>query len=217
MATRETGEYLAANQALWDEWAEIHAHSEWYDLEAVRQGNCKLRPYELEEVGDVEGRRLLHLQCQIGTDTVCWARRGASATGVDFSPRAVAIATDLARELGVDARFVCADVLLLPDLLGGRSTSSTPPGGCFAGSRISPAGQRSWRIFLLPAGPSTSQRSTPSPRRSSPRASPSHGRVTPTSRGRSRLPFQFRVRMPTQPPKSPSPSSTSGPTAWVSW
>jgi SAM-dependent methyltransferase len=119
MATRETGEYLAANQALWDEWAEIHARSQWYDLEAVRQGNCKLRPYELEEVGDVEGRRLLHLQCQIGTDTVCWAQRGASATGVDFSPRAVAIATDLARELGVDARFVCADVLLLPDLLGG--------------------------------------------------------------------------------------------------
>ena len=120
MATPESGEYLAANQALWDEWAEIHARSEWYDLEAVRQGNCKLRPYELEEVGDVEGRRLLHLQCQIGTDTICWARRGASATGVDFSPRAVAIATDLARQLGVDARFVCTDVLLLPELLEGE-------------------------------------------------------------------------------------------------
>ena len=81
MATRETGEYLAANQALWDEWAEIHARSEWYNLEAVRRGSGKLRPYELEEVGDVQGRSLLHLQCQIGTDTVCWAQRGASATG----------------------------------------------------------------------------------------------------------------------------------------
>jgi len=119
-ATHETSEYLGANKALWDEWAEIHARAEWYDLEAVRQGKCKLRPYEVEEVGDVAGRTLLHLQCQIGTDTVCWAQRGASATGVDFSPRAVAIATDLARALGVDARFVCADVLLLPDVLKGR-------------------------------------------------------------------------------------------------
>jgi len=119
MATQEGG-YLAANQALWDEWAEIHARSDWYDLEAVRRGKCKLRPYEVEEVGDVAGRTLLHLQCQIGTDTVCWARRGAKVTGVDFSPRAIAIATDLAGELGIDARFVCADVLLLPETLEDR-------------------------------------------------------------------------------------------------
>ena len=48
MATQETGEYLAANQALWDEWAEIHARPDWYDLEAVRQGKCKLRPSDRE-------------------------------------------------------------------------------------------------------------------------------------------------------------------------
>ncbi len=105
------------NRALWDEWAEIHARSDWYNLDAVRRGECKLRPYEIDEVGDVGGKTLLHLQCQIGTDTICWARRGADVTGVDFSARAVAIATDLARELAVDARFVCADVLRLPDVL----------------------------------------------------------------------------------------------------
>lgn len=112
--------YLDANQALWDEWAQIHARSEWYNLAAVRRGECKLRPYEIDEVGDVAGKTLLHLQCQIGTDTICWARRGAEVTGVDFSPRAISIATELARELAVAARFVCADVLRLPDVLQGE-------------------------------------------------------------------------------------------------
>jgi SAM-dependent methyltransferase len=113
------GYFVESNRALWDEWAEINAKSSWYGLDAVRRGSYKLRPYEIDEVGDVEGRTLLHLQCQIGTDTIGWARRGARATGVDFSPRAVAIATALATELGVDARFVCSDVLELPQALDG--------------------------------------------------------------------------------------------------
>ncbi len=62
---------------------------------------------------------MLHLQCQIGTDSVAWARRGAKVTGVDFSPRAVKIANSLAKELGVDATFVCSDVMKLPEALAG--------------------------------------------------------------------------------------------------
>ncbi len=112
-------DFVESNRTLWNEWAEIHARSDWYDLEAVRRGSSKLRPYEIDEVGDVEGRTLLHLQCQIGTDTIAWARRGARVTGVDFSPRAIAIATKLADELGVEARFVCSDVLELPQALTG--------------------------------------------------------------------------------------------------
>lgn len=110
-------DYTSANRDLWDEWAELHAQSSWYDLDAVRQGRCKLRDYEIEEVGDVAGRRLLHLMCQLGTDTICWSRRGASAVGVDFSPRAVSVANSLALELDINASFVCSDVLALPDVL----------------------------------------------------------------------------------------------------
>lgn len=119
MSTARASDYTAANRELWDEWAEIHAQSQWYDLDAVRRGVCKLRPYEIEEVGDVTDRTMLHLQCQIGTDTIAWARRGARPVGVDFSPRAVTIATELATEVGVDARFVCADVMELPQVLSG--------------------------------------------------------------------------------------------------
>ena len=111
--------YLGSNRDLWDEWAQIHAQSDWYDLDAVRTGADKLRPYEVLEVGDVTGLTMLHLQCQIGADSVAWARRGAKVTGVDFSPRAIAIANALAKQIGVDAAFVCADVMKLPQVLAG--------------------------------------------------------------------------------------------------
>ncbi|MBL7489730.1 class I SAM-dependent methyltransferase [Frankia sp. AgB1.9] len=111
--------YLESNRSLWDEWAELHARSDWYDLDSVRRGVDKLRPYEVDEVGDVSGLTMLHLQCQIGADSVSWARRGAKVTGVDFSSRAVGIANALAKELGVDATFVCSDVMRLPETLAG--------------------------------------------------------------------------------------------------
>jgi SAM-dependent methyltransferase len=117
--TDSTEAAIAANRALWDEWAAIHAESSWYNLDAVRAGADKLRPYEVDEVGSVAGLSLLHLQCQIGTDSVSWARRGAHVTGVDFSPVAIQIAANLAHELRTTAEFVCSDVMTLPENLTG--------------------------------------------------------------------------------------------------
>jgi SAM-dependent methyltransferase len=64
-------------------------------------------------------RSLLHLQCHFGFDTLSWARLGARATGVDFSPRAIAIATQLAART-LDARFVEADLYAVPEVIGER-------------------------------------------------------------------------------------------------
>lgn len=114
-----TAAAIDSNRALWDEWAKIHADGDWYNLDAVRAGADKLRPYEVAEIGDVAGRTMLHLQCQIGTDSIAWARRGARVTGVDFSSAAVDIARQLAADVGVDARFVCSDVMQLPENLEG--------------------------------------------------------------------------------------------------
>ncbi len=112
--------YRAANRALWDEWAVINARSAFYDLEGFKRGGVRLRPYELEEVGDVAGKSLLHLQCHFGIDTLSWARLGARATGADFSEKAIDLARALASELGVDARFVCSDISDLPAALDGE-------------------------------------------------------------------------------------------------
>ena len=98
----------------------IHTASEFYDLEGFASGGSTLRPFELEEVGPVEGKRLVHLQCHFGLDTLSWARRGASVVGLDFSEPAVAAAQELADELDLDARFVAGDVYSAAETLEGE-------------------------------------------------------------------------------------------------
>jgi SAM-dependent methyltransferase len=111
--------FVAANRALWNEWTPIHVRSAFYDVDGWRSGRRDLLPLLVDEVGDVAGKDLLHLQCHFGLDTLSWARRGARATGVDFSERAIEQARDLAAATGLDARFVVSDVVELPASLEG--------------------------------------------------------------------------------------------------
>lgn len=105
-------DWLRFNQENWDDRVRIHAASDFYDLPGFRAGACTLRPFEVSEVGDVTGRRLVHLQCHMGQDTLSWARRGAYVTGLDFSAEAMRTAQGLARDTGMAdrARFVVSDV-----------------------------------------------------------------------------------------------------------
>ncbi|MEM8995739.1 MAG: class I SAM-dependent methyltransferase, partial [Acidobacteriota bacterium] len=105
---------LATNKALWDRWTRLHRSSDFYDVDGFRAGATSLQSIELEALGqEVDGKDLLHLQCHFGLDTLSWARLGARAVGVDLSSEAVRTATELAAELGLDARFVASDVLQL--------------------------------------------------------------------------------------------------------
>jgi SAM-dependent methyltransferase len=115
----EQDPYLAANRALWDEWADVNVRSEFYRVEEFKQGRSRLRAYEVDEVGPVVRRSLLHLQCHFGLDTLSWSREGAIVTGADFSPRALAIARGLSDELGIPATFVESDLDDLPNRLEG--------------------------------------------------------------------------------------------------
>lgn len=98
------------NRQWWDERVPIHVASRFYDIDGFRAGRESLMAHEPGDVGAVEGRTLLHLQCHIGLDTLSWARRGAKVVGLDFSEPAVAAARALAADLGLDAEFVAADV-----------------------------------------------------------------------------------------------------------
>jgi 2-polyprenyl-3-methyl-5-hydroxy-6-metoxy-1,4-benzoquinol methylase len=118
--TADNEPFLAANRALWDEWTGIHETSDLYDLDGFRKGGVRLRDFEIEDVGPVEGKSLLHMQCHFGIDTLSWARLGARVTGADFSAKAVELATRLAAELDLDARFVCSNVYDLPEALDDR-------------------------------------------------------------------------------------------------
>ncbi|BDU71430.1 class I SAM-dependent methyltransferase [Mesoterricola silvestris] len=107
----------AANLKFWDELADLHVGSSHYNVKAFLESGCTLRSVECEELGDVFGKRLLHLQCHFGLDTLSWAGRGAEVTGVDFSSAAIAIAERLSRQTGLPARFLCLPVEDLDILL----------------------------------------------------------------------------------------------------
>ena len=107
-----TPDYLTHNRRNWDERAAIHAKDEagGYRVQAFLDGADNLHDTEHEEIGDVSGLRIAHLQCHFGIDTLCLARRGASCAGLDFSPVAIAAARDLQAKTGLDASFVEGDV-----------------------------------------------------------------------------------------------------------
>jgi SAM-dependent methyltransferase len=101
-----------ANRRNWDERVAVHRadRTGFYSVAEFRRGEDVLGPVEAAEIGDVAGRRLLHLQCHFGLDTLSLARRGAQVTGVDFAPPAIAAARELAAEAGIAARFVECNV-----------------------------------------------------------------------------------------------------------
>jgi len=112
----ETTTAYAANQAWWNEITEPHSASGMYDMAAFKAGrNRFMHQYILDEVGDVDGKSLLHLQCHFGQDTISWARLGATVTGVDFGGEAVKLARTLADEEGVDATFIHSNIYDIGD------------------------------------------------------------------------------------------------------
>jgi SAM-dependent methyltransferase len=108
------------NRPNWDERAEIHGQDGYYDTAAFLAGGSSLREAETSLAGDVRSRKLLHLQCHTGLDTLSWARRGAEVTGLDFSPVAVRRARELAERAGLPATFLEGDARRLPPGLRGR-------------------------------------------------------------------------------------------------
>jgi SAM-dependent methyltransferase len=108
------------NRAWWDERVPLHVSSDFYDVEGFKAGASTLRPFELEELGDVSDRSLVHLQCHFGLDTLSWARLGARVTGLDFSNPAVEAARAVAAETGLEAEFVAASVYDAPAALDER-------------------------------------------------------------------------------------------------
>jgi SAM-dependent methyltransferase len=114
-------EWREVNRANWDERVPIHVSGEFYDVASFKGGQERLQPFEIDEVGDVRGKKLLHLQCHFGIDTLSWARRGARVTGLDFSAPAVEAARGLAKEMGLEATFVHSDVYDAVGATGGRT------------------------------------------------------------------------------------------------
>jgi len=114
-------EPLDINLLNWEERAAIHARESTggYMLGRFRAGEDSLHAIEAAELGDIAGKRVLHLQCHIGQDTLSLARRGAIVTGLDFSKTALDVARRLSDETGLKAEFVQGTVDRAPELTPG--------------------------------------------------------------------------------------------------
>lgn len=110
-------DYIKANKDWWNKATSIHVNSKLYGIEEFKKGKSNLNTIELEELGDVKSRTLLHLQCHFGMGTISWAREGAIATGVDFSDESIKLAKKLSEDVGVPTEFICSDIYRLPEIL----------------------------------------------------------------------------------------------------
>ncbi len=112
--------FRKANLDSWNERAEIHASSDFYDIAKFVEDPNHLSTtveFDLTELGDVTGKTLLHLQCHIGTDTISMARLGNSVTGVDFSEASIEVARKLSKDCGTPARFEIAELYDTPNAI----------------------------------------------------------------------------------------------------
>lgn len=116
----DTSDYLAHNRNTWNSLVPHHLASDFYAMQAFREGANTLRKPELNLLGDVQGKRILHLQCHFGQDSLSLARMGAHVTGVDLSDVAIDTARRLATELELEAEFICCDIYSLPNHLQGH-------------------------------------------------------------------------------------------------
>ncbi|MCF8306000.1 MAG: class I SAM-dependent methyltransferase [Ignavibacteriales bacterium] len=106
-------DYIDINRKLWDNRTEIHFNSDFYDVESFVKGKDSLNPIEIGLLGNIEGKKILHLQCHFGMDTISLSRRGAHAMGVDFSAKAIEKALELNRKSGTNARFLQSEIYKL--------------------------------------------------------------------------------------------------------
>ncbi|WP_326983793.1 class I SAM-dependent methyltransferase [Chryseobacterium sp. MYb264] len=109
--------YLEINKNSWNAKVEPHLKSDFYFVNEFLEGRTSLNSIELELLGDVKGKTILHLQCHFGQDSISLSRMGAKVTGIDLSDKAIETAKDLAQKAGTDTEFLCSDVYNLPNVL----------------------------------------------------------------------------------------------------
>lgn len=109
--------YLDINRNSWNAKVDYHLKSDFYFVEEFIAGRTSLNEPELKLLGDIKDKKILHLQCHFGQDSISLARMGAQVTAVDLSDKAIAEAKILAKKCGVEINFIESDVYNLPTVL----------------------------------------------------------------------------------------------------
>lgn len=112
--------YREVNRANWDSRVESHYQSGMYGLDRFIADPGfvgEVVTFDATKMPSISGKRLIHLQCHIGTDTIGLARHGAEVTGVDFSTKSIEAAQRFSAECGTPGRFVVSELYDAPSVV----------------------------------------------------------------------------------------------------
>ncbi len=109
---------IEANKVAWGSIAKEHYE---HFRNKLADEDFKLNPMVERELGDVEGKKILHLQCNTGADSILLARKGAIVTGVDLVPDNVYYGKKLSEDFGIkNIEFIESDILKLIEAHSGE-------------------------------------------------------------------------------------------------
>jgi SAM-dependent methyltransferase len=109
--------YIEINRKLWNDKTDVNFKSDFYDVDSFLAGTSSLKPIELDLLGDIHGKSILHLQCHFGMDTISLSRLGAHVVGVDFSDNSIEKAKALALKARTKTEFIQSDIYELEEEL----------------------------------------------------------------------------------------------------
>jgi len=99
-------EFFTANRRNWDERVAIHRRDAtgFYAVERFLAGEKRLHAIDSAELGEIAGKRLIHLQCHFGLDSLILAREGAVCSTAMTSTSGSLVAPEGLSEDGVGHR-----------------------------------------------------------------------------------------------------------------
>jgi 2-polyprenyl-3-methyl-5-hydroxy-6-metoxy-1,4-benzoquinol methylase len=113
-------DYKKINQHSWDQKVDLHIKSDFYNMDSFLKGESSLNSIELDLLGDITNKSILHLQCHFGQDSISLSRMGAQVTGIDLSPKAIEKAKEIAKECEQNTQFIVSDVFDVPNNVEGE-------------------------------------------------------------------------------------------------
>jgi SAM-dependent methyltransferase len=100
---------IEANKAAWGLLSKDHYE---YCKKALHEKRHNFSAIIEEELGDISGKTVIHLQCNAGADTILLAQKGAIVTGVDLVPDNIFYAKKMSQELGIkNIDFIESDIM----------------------------------------------------------------------------------------------------------
>lgn len=128
---KDSPKYIESTRAAWDRAAQKYTADLELDVNFLRSGGVALLDHDIDILTRlVADKRVIHVQCSHGLETLSLLNLGASeVVGIDLSSQMLGLARRKSDALGVRATWIHAEVLHVPDYLTGTADVVFTGGG----------------------------------------------------------------------------------------